>query len=81
MKESLKMCVKDLGDVYMFDMIVDVVDAGYDFKDTNPAKFDVSVCYNDTFANQISRQPLVMIHVSHSLNMVSLFSILPTEGV
>ena len=42
MNESLKMCVKDLGDVHMFDKIVGVMDASSNFKNTNPAKFDVN---------------------------------------
>lgn len=43
----------------------------YDFRNTNPASFDVNVWYNDTFANRTIRQPSAMIRVSRSLNMAA----------
>lgn len=57
-----------------------MVVAAYDFRNTNPASFDVNVWYNDTFANRTIRQPSAMIRVSRSLNMVSTLFLLATEG-
>lgn len=46
--------------------------AAFDFRNTNPASFDVNVIYNDTYANRTTDQPSFVIRVSRSLNMVSL---------
>uniref|UniRef100_A0A7I4ACZ0 ABC transporter domain-containing protein n=1 Tax=Physcomitrium patens TaxID=3218 RepID=A0A7I4ACZ0_PHYPA len=45
--------------------------AAFDFRNTNPASFDVNVIYNDTYANRTTDQPSFVIRVSRSLNMAA----------
>jgi hypothetical protein len=47
--------------------------AAYDFSNTNPDILDVSIWYNDTYANGTEGAPSYLVRVSRSLNMVSLF--------
>lgn len=48
-----------------------VVVAAYDFRRTTPARFDVNIWHNETFANRTSRGPPSLMRVTRSLNMVT----------
>lgn len=50
---------------------VNEVPAAYDFRRTTPARFDVNIWYNETFANRTSRGPPSLMRVTRSLNMAA----------